>query len=76
MKAVYFFLRKDFERTKTQIKPRPTNKTKISKQKATKATRFCAQKLLRGEKLFILRFFKKIEIVLITSFTILLNYAV
>ena len=76
MKAVYFFLRKDFERTKTQIKPRPTNKTKISKQKATKAARFCAQNILRGEKLFILRFLKKIEIVLITSFTILLNYAV
>ena len=43
---------------------------------------FRAQKLLRGGKLFILRFFylksllKKIEIVLITSFTMLLNYAV
>ena len=31
-----------------QIKPKPTNKTKTSKQKSTEATIFCAQKLLRG----------------------------
>ena len=41
-----FFLRKDFKHTKTQIKPKPNNKTKISEQKATKATIFRAQKLL------------------------------
>ena len=35
-----FFLRKKFKRTKTQIKPKPTNKTKLSEQKATKATIF------------------------------------
>ena len=60
------FLRKIFERTKMQIKQKPTNKTKTSKQKTTKATVFCAQKLLRGGLL------KKPKIVLITSFTILL----
>ena len=68
-----FFLRKYFERTKTQIKPKPTNKTKTSEQKTTKGTIFNAQKLLRGRKLSILSFFKKIEIVLIASFTILLT---
>ena len=54
--GLLFFLRKDFERTKTQIKPKPTNKTKTSEQKTTKATFFRAQKLLRGGKLVILRF--------------------
>ena len=39
-----FFIRKDFWRTKTQIKPKPSNKTKISKQNTTKATIFCAHK--------------------------------
>ena len=39
-----------------QIKQKPTNKTKTSKQK-TKATVFHAQKLLRGGKSFVLRFF-------------------
>ena len=54
--GLFFFLRKDFERTKTQIKPKPTNKTETRKQKTTKATFFRAQKLLRGGKLVILRF--------------------
>ena len=67
---------KSFKRTKTQIKPKSTNKTKISEQKTTMATIFRAQKLLREGKLFILRFLKKFEIVLITSFTTVLNYAV
>ena len=58
------------------MKPKPTNKTKTREQETTKATVFCAQKHLRGGKLFISRFLKKIEIVLITSFTILQNYAV
>ena len=35
-----FFLRKKFKRTKTQIKSKPTNKIKLSEQKATKATIF------------------------------------
>ena len=39
-----------------QIKPKPTNKTKTSKQKTTKATIFCAQKFLKWRKLFILGF--------------------
>ena len=63
----FFFLRKDFKRTKTQIKPKPTNKTKTSKQKTTKAIFFCAQKVLRWG------FLKKIETVLIISFALLLK---
>ena len=39
-----FFLRKDSERTETQIIPKPTNKTKTSQQKTTKATSFRAHK--------------------------------
>ena len=53
---IFFFLRKDFKRTKTRHKQIPTNKTKISEQKSTKATSFDAQKRLRGGKLFILHF--------------------
>ena len=48
-----FFLQKNFERTKTQIGGKPTNKTKLSEQKTTKATIFHAQKLLRRGKLFV-----------------------
>ena len=40
---------------KMQIKPKPTNKTKLNKQK----TIFHAEKLLRERKLFILHFLKK-----------------
>ena len=71
-KPVYFFLRRNIERVKTQIKPKLTNKIKTSKQKTTEATSFHAQKLLREGKLLILRFLKKVEIVLKTLFTILL----
>ena len=49
-------IRKNFKRTKAQIKPKPTNKIKLSKQKTTEVTIFCAEKLLRGVKLFVLRF--------------------
>ena len=52
----FFFLRKSFERTKTQINQKPIYKTKASEQKTIKATIFRAEKLLRGGKLFILRF--------------------
>ena len=41
---IIFFLRKDFERTKTQINQHQPTKTKISKQKTTKATVFCTHK--------------------------------
>ena len=51
-----FFLQKNFEHTKTCHKPKPTNKTKLSKQKTTKTTIFRAEKLLRMVKLFILQF--------------------
>ena len=36
--------------------PKPTNKIKLSEQKTTKATIRFAEKLLRGGKLFVLRF--------------------
>ena len=65
----FFFLQKNLERIKTQIEPKPTNKIKLSEQRTTKATFFRAEKLLRGGKLFILRFLKRTEIVLITSYT-------
>ena len=68
--ACLFLLRKHFECTKTQINAKPTNKTKLSEQKTTKATIFWPQKLLRGGKF---SFLKKIEIVFVTSFTILLT---
>ena len=58
----FFFLRKDFQRTEAQIKPKPTHKTKLSEQKTTKATDFCAQELLRGRKLLILSFLKKLKL--------------
>ena len=54
-----FFLRKNLERTKTQIKPKPTKKTKTSEQKTIKATIFRAEKLLRGEKNVYFEFLKK-----------------
>ena len=59
-----------------QIKPKPSNKTKTNIRKTKKTTIFRARKLLRGEKLVILPFLKKIEIVLITSFNLLLSYSI
>ena len=41
---IFFFLQKIFQRTKTQIKQKSINRTKISKQKTTKATIFCVYK--------------------------------
>ena len=55
---LFFFLRKNVKRTKTQIKQKPTNKIKTSEQKIAKATVFCAQKLLRGEESLVFRFLK------------------
>ena len=57
------------KRKSSQKKP---NK-KTSAQKTIKATIFCVQKLLAGGKLFILRFFLNIEVVLVASFTLLLS---
>ena len=54
IKIISIFLTKNFKHTKTQIKPKPTNKTKTSEQKTIKATVFHAQKLLRGGKSFAL----------------------
>ena len=59
-----FFFTKRFKCKKTQIKQKPTNNTKTSKQKTINATLFCAVKPLREVKWFILRFgdFFKIKI--------------
>ena len=46
--TISIFLRKKFEHTKARHRQKPTNKTKTSKQKTTKATIFRAEKLLRG----------------------------
>ena len=54
--SLLIFLQKDFKRTKKQIKQKPTNKTKTSKQKTIKATTFHTEKVLRGQKLFVLCF--------------------
>ena len=51
----FFFLQKNFKLTKTQIKPKPTNKTKTTEQKTTKATIFCTQIL---QTFFMLKFFR------------------
>ena len=56
-----FFSRKGFKHTKTQIKQRSTNKTKISEQKTAifrqiEGRMFCAEKLQRGGKSLVLRF--------------------
>ena len=51
-----FFLRKKFKRTKTQIKSKPTNKIKLSEQKATKATIFQDLKTSEREKWVLLLF--------------------
>ena len=55
-----FLLQKDFVHTKTQIKPKQTNKIKLSKQKQQR------QKLLKEKKNWF-------EVVVITLFTILLS---
>ena len=80
----YFFRQKNFKCTKKHTKPKPTNKTKLREQETTKATIFCAENLIRGGNLFILRFgtflrsklfviiyIYTLEIVLITSFIML-----
>ena len=80
-----FFLCKNFKCTETQIKQKPTDKTKLSKQKTEQGNSFwCIKTSKRGIIVYFvfsyffvhLEFFckKKIDIVLITSFTILLKY--
>ena len=41
---LFIFLPKIFEHTKTEIKPKPTNKTKTNEQKTTKVTSFHVHK--------------------------------
>ena len=45
------FLRKDFARAKTQIKPKPAKKIKLIEQKTTKATILSRIKTSIGEKI-------------------------
>ena len=54
------FLRKNFEHTKVQIKPKPTNKTKLSQQKTTKATAFLRIKSSKRGKIVCIVLLKKI----------------
>ena len=76
---LFFFARK-FCNSKTRHKQKPASKTKVSEQKTTKATILCAQKLYKSEKIIYFAVLlskiscKKIEIVSITSFTILLSF--
>ena len=48
-----FFLRKDFARTKTRRKQKPTNKTKLSKKKQQRQQLFaCTKTSKRGKSFF------------------------
>ena len=75
-----FFFSINFCNSKTRHKQKPASKTKVSEQKTTKATILCAQKLYKSEKIIYFAVLlskiscKKIEIVSITSFTILLSF--
>ena len=55
-----FFLQKNFDPTKVQIKPKPTNKTKLSQQKTTKATAFLRIKSSKRVKIVCIVLLKKI----------------
>ena len=50
-KPVYFFLRKDFDRTKTQIKPKPTNKNTNKRIKNSKGNNFSRIKTSKWVKI-------------------------
>ena len=54
--ACLFFYEKILNAQKRNSSQNQLTKKKLSKQKTTKATIFRAEKLLRGETLFILRF--------------------
>ena len=85
-KASLFFLRKDFERTKAQIKPKQTNKNKNKRTKNNKGNNFLLIKtskrtkigyfalwcFLYAQNIFVKRKINWLKIVLITSFTLLL----
>ena len=72
----FFLLQQNLEHKKKHSQAKTNQQNKSKQTKTTKATIFCAEKLLRGWKSFVLCFLKKIEIVLIASVTILLNYVV
>ena len=80
---ILFFLRKDFKRTKTHHKQKSTSKTKLSQQKERQ--QLLQRKTSKGEivcfafwcffyaqTFFVKKKINRLEIVLITSFTILL----
>ena len=52
----FFFLRKDFEHKKRKLSQNQPTKQQVNK-KQQRQQFFCPQTLLRGGKLFILRFF-------------------
>ena len=49
--AILFFLRKDFERTETQIKPKLTNKNTNKRTKNNKGNNFSHIKTSKREKI-------------------------
>ena len=53
---IIFFLRKDFERTKTCYKQKPTNKSKISNQKNNKEQFFALTKTFKRVKIICFAF--------------------
>ena len=72
LRLLFFFYGNILNAQKRKSSQKIPNK-KTSAQKTIKATIFCVQKLLAGGKLFILRFFLNIEVVLVASFTLLLS---
>ena len=69
-----FLLRKNLECTKMQIKPKTTNKTKNKRTKSNKGNKFLHTKTSKRGEIVYFAFLKKIEIILITSFTIKLLF--
>ena len=70
--ASLFCFTKRFLRTKTQIKPNITNKNTNKRTKNNKGSNFLRRKTSKRGKIGYFAFLKKIETVLIASFTILL----
>ena len=56
--CLFFFLRKDFEQTKTPIKLKPTKKTKNKQTKNNKDNGLFRRKTSKRAKSFVLHFLK------------------
>ena len=62
IRTILIFLQKNFERTKTQIKQKSTNKTKTSKKKNNKGNNFSRRKTSKSGKVVYFEFLKKIKL--------------